>query len=204
YNYRPPSYLGNDVPIVDTFYHAHPGKDRIKNRFKVSKNTGIYKQCEGKSNRQECECTDEQKRSMLIKNSDCIERVIKLYQTNNYKMNFFVKEYNRETIILDKPFNITELNNRTDYCISNCDDNNKKVYNPKTDNIIWKGEELYHFKIEVDYYYCVLSTEMIYYVIKPNPSFSIETAVMCLVCFVFIIWILLTYLHYCIKMVKGW
>jgi len=24
-----------------------------------------------------------------------------------------------------------------------------------------QGEELYHFRIDVDYYYCVLSTEMI-------------------------------------------
>jgi len=203
YNYRPPSYLGNDVPVSDAFYHAHPEKDRIKNRFKVSKQSGKYKQCEGKSNRQECQCTDEQKTSMLMKNSDCIEKVLKLYQTNQYQLKFFIKEYGKETVVLDKPFNITELNNRTDYCISDCTNDNKSVYDPLSDTIVWRGEELYHFKIEVDYYYCVLSTEMIYYIIKPNPGFSIETSVMCLVCFVFIVWILGTYIFYYINKVKG-
>ncbi|KAG4108770.1 hypothetical protein H8356DRAFT_918507 [Neocallimastix lanati (nom. inval.)] len=181
YNYRPPSYLGTDVPIEDTFYHAHPGKERIKNRFKVSKNSGKYKQCEGKSNRQECGCTNDQKRSMLIKNSDCIENVIKLYQTNNYQLKFFVKEYNKETIPLDIPFNITELNNRTDYCISDCGNEDKHTYDPNKDKIVWR-----------------------YYIIQPNPGFSIETSIMCLVCFAFIIWILLTYIYYCIMKVKGW
>lgn len=75
YNYRPPSALGRAIPVTDNIYNAAPDMGRYIDKFDISKKTGSYKQCAGKSSRSNCGCTDSQKFSGLSSYSDCIDRV---------------------------------------------------------------------------------------------------------------------------------
>ena len=67
--------FGNQIPTSSSIYNAAPEKDRYNDRFDISKKSGVYKQCLGKTSRNECGCTDVLRYSMLEANSDCVERV---------------------------------------------------------------------------------------------------------------------------------
>ncbi len=78
-NYRPPSSLGNDVPTTDNIYNGDPSQPLNDAKFNISRLTGTFKQCLGKSSRQDCGCTTEMALSQKVSNSDCIDTVTKLY-----------------------------------------------------------------------------------------------------------------------------
>ncbi|XP_058847487.1 cation channel sperm-associated auxiliary subunit beta-like isoform X2 [Acipenser ruthenus] len=73
-NYRPPSQLGIAIPVSDNIYNADPSKPRPRQYYQISKNTGTYKQCAGKSSQAECGCTEEMRLSPLAAHSDCRKR----------------------------------------------------------------------------------------------------------------------------------
>ncbi|XP_078263134.1 cation channel sperm-associated auxiliary subunit beta-like [Rhinoraja longicauda] len=74
-NYRPPSPQGINVPLSENIYNADPSKPRFRDFYKISKETGIYKQCVAKKSREECGCTEEMMLSSFAEFSDCKQRV---------------------------------------------------------------------------------------------------------------------------------
>jgi hypothetical protein len=134
-NYRPPSKYGRAVPITDNIYHADPSQPRHNDVFSRSLQSGTLKQCNGKSNRAECLCTDAQRTSKLVENSDCIDRVnrptavsllhfvmsyfeqaTRIFYSVEYMPNILVTGDGKTTSPLLSEYRLEEVNQRTDFC----------------------------------------------------------------------------------------
>ncbi|KAJ3417295.1 hypothetical protein HDV05_005751 [Chytridiales sp. JEL 0842] len=169
-NYRPPSSLGDMIPTTDNIYNGDPAAPRYNDRYSISKRTGTFKACLNKANRAACGCTDADRVSMKVAQSDCINRVQRVLYDSPYIPSFVIYENRQPPALLTNLYKLTELNNRTDYCLSSAPDCSKRNsrtigwMNPlKNDSISWLGSELYHFKAEVqEKEYCNLSVEFIF------------------------------------------
>uniref|UniRef100_A0A8C4KGZ4 Cation channel sperm-associated protein subunit beta n=1 Tax=Dromaius novaehollandiae TaxID=8790 RepID=A0A8C4KGZ4_DRONO len=145
-NYRPPSVHGIAIPISDNFYNADPSKPRMRNYFKISKDSGFYKKCANKSSRAECNCTLAEKMSSLAAFSDCTEKVLRMrYPVTKLPIHFNLKHSNSiKNLSFPYFVTITEVNQRTN----------------------WEGSELFHFKVSTvpGVSHCNLSDEFQIYV----------------------------------------
>ena len=117
-NYRPPSSLGNNIPTTSNFYNAAPDQPKYNNRFDISKRTGVYKNCLGKSTRTQCACSDEARYLMQQDQSDCVDKVIKVLYVEKFVPKFVISQSGLPTVFLTSRYTLTELNSRTDYCLS--------------------------------------------------------------------------------------
>ena len=71
-----PIYCCSDWSFFDTdSILVHPMLPLEKDFFPESVKLAKYKQCDGKANREACGCTDEQRVSPNVADSDCIDRV---------------------------------------------------------------------------------------------------------------------------------
>ena len=75
-NYRPPSYLGEAIPLSPHIYNAVPDKPLYADRFQVSRLSAEFKTCSNQS--RSCDCMEEQLTSSDISNSDCIRTAYKV------------------------------------------------------------------------------------------------------------------------------
>ncbi|XP_069853824.1 cation channel sperm-associated auxiliary subunit beta-like isoform X1 [Dipodomys merriami] len=163
-NYRPPSNMGIAIPLTDNFYHADPSKPIPRNLFHKSQETGKYKQCAGASNREECNCTNDQKLSDSVAFSDCKEKVPRFkFPVTQYPVSLEI--YSEDGLIPVKPtylVTVTEVNTRKNWELRHTIPENIKkmkrylepvlgasVYNPLGLNLSIKGSELFHFRVSV-------------------------------------------------------
>ncbi|KXS19395.1 hypothetical protein M427DRAFT_449604 [Gonapodya prolifera JEL478] len=210
FNYRPPSTEGKSVPTTEHIYNAAPDKPRYNDRYWASRTTGKLKQCLNAQSRFACNCTDAQRSSEFVADSDCIDKAIRVLYSQVYVPSLFVHEHGKEPVALSHTFRLTELNGREDYCISSADDCSdvtslrSALLEPGFDNITWTGSELYHFKVSADFHYCTLETEMQVYVILAPTATLVEQSAMATAAVVFLIWLLVTYLYHSYKEGQGW
>ena len=190
-NYRPPSHLGKAVPNTNNIYNANPTKDLLHSFFDVSKNSGKFKQCAEYTETggvdelgRRCGCSTAQLMSPLVEDSDCIDRVERVFYQNSLKPRFDVIVEGRPNEELQYDLWLTELNNRTDFCINSDSCSSTSSTKPHLlqpgDSIAWLGDELYHFRVEAtvgDQTYCDLSTEFLVYVKYPPLNSSMEAVV---------------------------
>ncbi|KAI9138554.1 cation channel sperm-associated protein subunit beta, partial [Paraphysoderma sedebokerense] len=211
-NYRPPSHFGNAVPISPHIYNSDPSKPRYNDVWKISMNSGTYKQCKDKTSRSECACSDSQKGGNKLDESDCIEMVIRTYFVQAFKPSFKIYETTKlkkvdSSSYLNSPFKIEELNGRQDWCLNTVSDCSKgdwiknATMNPQNgDYIRWKGDELFHFRVTtLEGDYCNLSTDFVVYVISPPMRSSTQIVTMAVTAVTFAFWLLGIYLWYSYK-----
>lgn len=214
-NYRPPSTLGIDIPISDNIYNADPNATRPRERYEISKMTGHFKQCAGKSSREECGCTRHLKLSSLAKDSDCRERAHRLIHVGEVSLKFVIRENEKEEVIVREPVavTLTEINNRVDYSVSaqtapslerlqELNIEGSILLNSTDIVLTLTGSGLYHFHVKVaaGFSYCDLQDEFQYFVdlaplANPTPTIVIA-AVSVLMGTAFFLWYL-QYLHSC-------
>ncbi|XP_059818264.1 cation channel sperm-associated auxiliary subunit beta-like [Hypanus sabinus] len=183
--------LGINIPTTDNIYNADPSKPKFRDFYKVSKETGRYKQCAGKRSVEECGCTEDMKLSSLVEYSDCRERVYRvLYPAYDLNISLWLRSKNEQDQILYSPFfiTITELNNRTNWKatstkknpsfskLRNYYKNNLTIYNPDGLFISLFGSELYHFRVTVipGVSLCDLFTEFQIYVDDPPMAYPLH------------------------------
>nr|XP_025967731.1 cation channel sperm-associated protein subunit beta [Dromaius novaehollandiae] len=181
-NYRPPSVHGIAIPISDNFYNADPSKPRMRNYFKISKDSGFYKKCANKSSRAECNCTLAEKMSSLAAFSDCTEKVLRMrYPVTKLPIHFNLKHSNSiKNLSFPYFVTITEVNQRTNWEVKGINETSgilkirfyltKKlhttVYSPDSLILNLHGSELFHFKVSTvpGVSHCNLSDEFQIYV----------------------------------------
>ncbi|XP_041121983.1 cation channel sperm-associated protein subunit beta-like [Polyodon spathula] len=192
-NYRPPSQLGIAIPVSDNIYNADPSKPRPRQYYQISKNTGTYKQCAGKSSQAECGCTEEMRLSPLAAHSDCRKRVLRfLYPVNNFNITLFLTRSGHDNQPLKAPqfVTVTEINNRTNWRITGTNavpsllkmreylgtSLNSTLYNPEGLQISFYGSELFHFRISVipGISLCDLVEEVQIYIDGPPLAFPAQ------------------------------
>ncbi|XP_077863810.1 cation channel sperm-associated auxiliary subunit beta-like [Saccoglossus kowalevskii] len=175
-NYRPPSKYGIAIPTSENVYNVDPSQAIPRNAYRISKVSWKYKQCAGKSSKDECLCTDEMKLSNLASYSDCKQRVYRVRQSESMlKLKFKILDDDKE-IILTEPhvIFIEEINGRQDFFTKSKATNslnkmmknqrlvNRTEYlNPTQITIIMEGSGLYHFKATImkGFSYCQLEDE---------------------------------------------
>ncbi|KAI9216271.1 cation channel sperm-associated protein subunit beta protein family-domain-containing protein, partial [Blastocladiella britannica] len=218
-NYRPPSTLGVAVPNSTVIYNADPAAARYNDFFPVSKTTGSYQACLGKTSRAECGCRDDQAYSFSYADSDCTNRVLAYYQQNDMILSFSVTRDLVTYIPVNTSITITELNRRTDWCIADAGGSctapdlgafSAPSYPAVNSSIHFKGSELYHFRATVPIgTYCSLETDFPVFIINATPLPAVQQSVMSLtavsLCFMF----LTIYLWYSYKqsddlLTGGW
>eukprot|EP00062_Callorhinchus_milii_P022272 gi/632979873/ref/XP_007906716.1/ PREDICTED: cation channel sperm-associated protein subunit beta [Callorhinchus milii] len=195
-NYRPPSKYGISIPLSENIYNADPQQPRMRDFYKISKESGHYKQCALKMSREECGCTDEMKLSSYAIYSDCRERVFSiLYPVHNLSISLYMKRPGMNDIPLGVPYfiTITEVNNRTNWKIigNNIDPSLKKLrkyfsltlssipYSAQGLFLKLLGSELYHFRVTVipGVSFCELVEEFQIYVEDPPMAFPFQTLI---------------------------
>ncbi|XP_022243644.1 cation channel sperm-associated protein subunit beta-like isoform X4 [Limulus polyphemus] len=119
-NYRPPSKKGIAIPTTENIYNADPSKPKHNNYYEISKNSGTYKQCLGKSSREKCGCTDEKKVSRYAQESDCIEKVYLLKHPAILIPNLTLLHPEFPEVPLSPPYFIyvIEINHREDFTVT--------------------------------------------------------------------------------------
>ncbi|ORZ33950.1 cation channel sperm-associated protein subunit beta protein family-domain-containing protein [Catenaria anguillulae PL171] len=207
-NYRPPSTLGVAVPNSTYIYNADPSAPRYNDFFSISQSTGIFQQCLGESSRAGCACTDNQKRSMSVADSDCIEKVLRAYQQSTFALKLQLTRDMITYTTVAANYTVTELNHRTDWCILNLsgactppDWSYSALADPSQNaSIQFKGGELYHFRASVPIgTYCTLRADFPVYVINSTPLPSVHQSAMAISAIVFCFWLLTIYLWYSYK-----
>jgi hypothetical protein len=97
-------------------YNADPSAPRYNDYFTVSKFTGYFQACAGKSNRDECGCTDAQKWSSTPTDTDCMQHVVRWYFNEEFKPEIMTFMRNKPLELLEVPYKIREINGRIDWC----------------------------------------------------------------------------------------
>ncbi|KAI9344996.1 cation channel sperm-associated protein subunit beta protein family-domain-containing protein [Obelidium mucronatum] len=206
-NYRPPSSLGTSIPTSDSIYNADPASPRYNNRYSISQRTGQFKQCLGATSRSNCACEETWKDSSLVRYSDCITQASSVYNDQTYIPKFLVHDAATETSSLTMSYTLTELNNRTDYCIL---DNGTTticgadilyttlIHPLQNSSIVWlsSSSELYHFRAQVvENEFCSnFATEFMVWVLLPTPRTSTMLTFMSVVVVAFVALLMLMYL----------
>lgn len=200
-NYRPPSYLGKNIPNSPNMYNVDPVAPRIKNQNEVSQKTGEFKSCMGCNNRTCCSC-DEKTSSFHVEDSDCMNRAISLYFQDIWAPSFISTSDNVNYAVVNSTLKVTELNNRTDWCLtipgSNCvpDGSNSSKFN-HGDAFWWVGTELYHFKFDLAIgSYCVVSAQIPIFIISGPADSSSQLSAMTTTAFVICFSLLFIYIWY--------
>ncbi|XP_049626681.1 cation channel sperm-associated auxiliary subunit beta [Suncus etruscus] len=163
-NYRPPSNMGIAIPLTDNFYHADPSKPIPRNLFPTSKKLGRFKQCENATNREDCNCTNDQKFSYAVDFSDCREKVPRFkFPVTNYPITLEIHSEDGH-LPVTRPYLVTvsEVNQRGNWKLKHSVPSNIKklkeyaeylfqvpVYNPVGLNLSIQGSELFHFRVSV-------------------------------------------------------
>eukprot|EP01135_Chromosphaera_perkinsii_P009742 Nk52_evm7s1869 gene=Nk52_evmTU7s1869 len=206
-NYRPPSYMGAAIPLTDNIYNGDPSEDLYRTTYKVSKESGKFKQCKDKANRAECGCTTRQRWIPFASNSDCVDRVIRYsIEENEFYPNFQIFEDNKPTKAMTLRYTLTELNGRTDYCPQEAASCSSKaeldsvIFDPaKNKSMLFSGSELYHFRMTVvkdNNTFCDISTELMIYIYDPSLPERIQWAIMAITSVAFGGVLLVVYLWY--------
>ncbi|KAI9206844.1 cation channel sperm-associated protein subunit beta protein family-domain-containing protein [Polychytrium aggregatum] len=208
YNYRPPSSQGDSIPTSSNIYNAAPERPRYNDRYEISKSTGVYKQCAGKPNRQACGCTDEERVSMMVMYSDCIDRAVNVFYDTAFLPQLFIKDNPGGTAPLQSQYKLVELNNRTDFCApsSLCANPQQVIMDPtNNDSIVWQGSQLFHFRATViGTEYCNLSAEFMVYVVEPSNTINQIATGMAVTGVVFCVLLFACYLYYSYKQSVAW
>ncbi|KAF0286935.1 Cation channel sperm-associated protein subunit beta [Amphibalanus amphitrite] len=166
-NYRPPSDLGINIPTSENIYNADPSQPLNQNlliEHAISRDTGRFKACAGKSNRSECGCTEEQQYSTGVEHSDCRVYVPMMSWPAKLRLTMSIRGSHRPRRPLLAPtyVNITELNNRSSWenhillgpdlariYQRNLSARDRRLVDPQRIRILMKGTGLYHFRIQV-------------------------------------------------------
>eukprot|EP00948_MAST-09A_sp_MAST-9A-sp1_P001480 g1480.t1 len=113
-NYRPPSHLGRGVPDSSTVYNADPTQSLgfIENK------AAEFKQCVPNQPSSACGCTQQQRLSQFIKDSECSQRAMRSYFGKMYAPLLKVRQEGQAPTKLVEKYRIYDLNNRTDYCFN--------------------------------------------------------------------------------------
>ncbi|XP_022089025.1 cation channel sperm-associated protein subunit beta-like isoform X2 [Acanthaster planci] len=216
-NYRPPSLLGISIPTSNNIYNADPSQPRPRDIYQISKDSGTYKQCLGKTNRSECGCTDAMKMSSLERDTDCRQRAYRLVHPGKLSLRFQILEAETEPTELLELYVITlkEVNGRQDYMVeaestpsldkmkeelSEVMNNTSEFIDPATVRLTLTGSGLYHFRASVipGFSYCNLEDEVQVYVDMaplPNPTQMIVITVISIVIGGVLFSVYLYYLH---------
>ncbi|XP_055496092.1 cation channel sperm-associated auxiliary subunit beta-like [Leucoraja erinacea] len=187
-NYRPPSTHGINVPVTDNIYNADPSKPKFRDYYKISKETGSYKQCAGKKSREECGCTPEMRLSSFAEFSDCRQRVYRVqYPAYDLDISLLLRKSEENDQALTSPFFVVfnEVNNRVNWRATSTIltpsfsklrklyENVFTIHNPDGIVISLFGSELYHFRVTVipGVSLCELVTEFQIYVDDPPMAY---------------------------------
>ena len=174
-NYRPPSSRGIGIPMSSNLYNVFPEKPPYKGMFAISRETRIYKQCQDKSSRQDCDCSDDILRmSSLVGHSDCVNTVYRLIFRETFKPKFTIVQDDAAAKLFQDPYYLVELNLRSDYQVlrgtkmSVSGDETKTVLQDSLNSSLeFSGSGLYHFRaygVKKGYTLCELSDEFIVFV----------------------------------------
>jgi cation channel sperm-associated protein subunit beta len=122
--------------------------------------------------------------SERLEDSDCIERVRKVYYTETFSPSLEVVQDHAIKGRLDLTVRLTELNGRQDFCLNTSTSCTARSGTYTTmnmsnyDAIHWLGSELYHFRAEViDQSFCQLQAEFVVYVVNPPLDQTGENAI---------------------------
>jgi hypothetical protein len=200
-NYRPPSALGKMLPTSTNLYAADPA---ITTRYTHATVDAAYKQCLNRNSRADCGCTDEQRASNFVADSDCIDHALRVYYSSTFSPTFIISSASSETSELTASYTLFELNGRTDYCPSSAADCSDPtalaaaVITPSTDSISFSGEGLFHFHVtaHVDSY-CSLTTEFKIWVYEAPVQSVVEWSIISITALTFALILFAGYLmHY--------
>ena len=182
-NYRPPSSRGIGIPMSSNLYNVHPEKPPYKERFAISRQTRVYKQCSGKSYRRDCDCNQENvTMSRLVSYSDCITTVYRLLYGEVFRPNFTLLQDDTITKRFVDPYYIVELNQRSDFkivrstTIPGQHSNTPVLQDGLNSSLQFNGGGLYHFRayaVKEGYTLCDLKDEFIVFIDElplPNPA----------------------------------
>ena len=184
-NYRPPSSRGVSIPMSSNLYNVHPEKPPYKERFAISRETRVYKQCSGQSYRRDCACGQENiTMSRLVAYSDCITTVYRLLYGEVFRPNFTLLQDDTITKRFVDPYYIVELNQRSDFKIirgtalriTGHDSIIVALQNQLNSSVEFTGGGLYHFRayaVKEGYTLCDLTDEFIVFIDDlplPNPA----------------------------------
>jgi len=214
-NYRPPSEFGRAIPTSPNMYNADPSKPRHFDKYKLSQNTGSYKQCAGKPDRAACGCTLSQLYSGFEKDSDCMQVVYGVpwrqvwLPSFNLSMMLADASFTEVTEQLEFSYTLEELNGRTDYCFKDssidCKDpqqvNSYMLSSQSFVGIQFSGSELFHFRMHVQTKtYCHLTTEFVVWANNPPLPESvmwvtISSAAICIAALLFVGFMVYSYLY---------
>lgn len=184
-NYRPPSSRGVGIPMSSNLYNVFPEKPAYKERFAISRQTRVYKQCRGKSYRSDCDCNQENiAMSRLIAYSDCITTVYRVQYGEMIRPNFTVQQDDTVAKRFVDPYYIVELNQRRDFKIVRSFTATlpgqvstiTALQDGLNSSLEFSGGGLYHFRayaLKERYTLCDLTDEFIVFVDDlplPNPA----------------------------------
>ena len=182
-NYRPPSSRGVGIPMSSNLYNVHPEKPPYKEKFAISRQTRVYKQCSGKSYRRDCDCSEENiTMSRLVAFSDCITTVYRLLYGEVFRPNFTIIQDDTITKRFVDPYYLVELNQRSDFqilrgtTISARQSTITALQDRLNSSLEFSGGGLYHFRayaVKEGYTLCDLTDEFIVFIDElplPNPA----------------------------------
>lgn len=186
YNYRAPSPRGKAIPMSENTYHVDPQKQLYKTTYAVTLNTLRYKQCNGKSYRSECGCTEEMRGSSLVHYSDCIDSAYRMLFSETLTPRFVILQEGREAQPLNFPFYLEELNQRKDFMIHPPNDltfpdvSSTVLKQDLNSSIQFEGSGLYHFRayvVQENYTFCSLTDEFIVFIVDTPLPFPVNNVV---------------------------
>jgi cation channel sperm-associated protein subunit beta len=182
-NYRPPSSRGVGIPMSSNLYNVHPEEPPYKEKFAISRQTRVYKQCSGKSYRRDCNCKEENiTMSRLVAYSDCITTVYRLLYGEVFRPNFTVIQDDTMTKRFVDPYYLVELNQRSDFqilrstTITSQHSTITALQDKLNSSLEFSGGGLYHFRayaVKEGYTLCDLTDEFIVFIDDlplPNPA----------------------------------
>ena len=184
-NYRPPSSRGIGIPMSSNLYNVHPEKPPYKEKFAISRQTRVYKQCSGMSYRRDCDCNQENiTMSRLVAYSDCITTVYRLLYGEVFRPNFTLIQDDTITKRFVDPYYLVELNQRSDFKIVRSTTLNVRGHDSAivalqdklNSSLEFSGGGLYHFRayaVKEGYTLCDLTDEFIVFIDElplPNPA----------------------------------
>lgn len=203
YNYRPPSARGKAIPLTSNIYNVDSKQPHYKDAYSITKETVQYKQCQGANERTACGCTRGMRRSSSEMYSDCIDTVYRILFTEKLMPKFTVSRHERETVKLDSPYYLKEMNNRINYEVLNP---SKKTF-PGIPYIIMEeklnssveflGSGLFHFRAHVvrdNYTFCELTDEFVVFVVDTPLPYPVKDIVMACTVMAFSFMLYLIYL----------
>lgn len=163
-NYRPPSKLGKGIPTSANIYNSNPNAGRHRNFFELSKKSGSYKTACSTGT---CVCTEEMEFSELEKYTDCRKKAKKVFYNLLYMPDLRIYQNGVDIGQVEYPLRLVEVNGREDYCFNHTScsgaPSDRDIEFRLSDHhaIVWKGDELYHFRVEsINGTHCELVTEM--------------------------------------------